>query len=85
MKYDYVILVKIAQSLEALRGSLFPLLEILRIDAKLPIITEVAQYEEFSMEDILRLVETDYRSYYQELCGSGLNAQTKTSIIFNVV
>ena len=48
MKYDYVILVKIAQSLEALRGSLFPLLEILRIDAKLPIITEVAQYEEFS-------------------------------------
>lgn len=61
------------------------LLEVLGIDAKLSIITELAQYEEFSMEDILRIVETDYRSYYQELCGYGFKAQTKPSIIFNVV
>lgn len=61
------------------------LLEVLGIDAKLSIITELAQYEEFSMEDILRIVETDYRSYYQELCGYGLKDQTKPSIIFNVI
>lgn len=60
-------------------------LEVLGIDAKLSIITELAQYEEFSMEDILRIVETDYRSYYQELCGYGLKAQTKPSIIFHVI
>ena len=62
---------------------LFP--KILGIDAKLALLTELIQFEEFSNEEILRIVETDYRSYFKELCGYDLITEPKHSIIFNVV
>lgn len=59
--------------------------EILGIDAKLSLIAELSQYEEFSIEDILRIVEKDYRTYYQELCGYGLKIDDRPSLMFNLV
>lgn len=62
---------------------LFP--EILGIDAKLTLLTELIQFDEFSNEEILRIVENDYRSYFKELCGYDLITEPKHSMIFNVV
>lgn len=46
--------------------------EVLGIDARLSLIAELIRYEDFSLEDILRIVEEDYRTYYKELCGYDL-------------
>jgi hypothetical protein len=59
--------------------------EVLGIDARLSLIAELIRYEDFSLEDILRIVEEDYRTYYKELCGYDLKTETPPSIIFNVV
>lgn len=59
--------------------------EILGIDAKLTLLTELIQFDEFSNEEILRIVENDYRSYFKELCGYDLITEPKHSMIFNVV
>lgn len=58
--------------------------ELLGIDAKLNLMLELIKYEEFSTEEILRIIENDYRSYFKELCGYDLRAQTPPSIIFQV-
>lgn len=59
--------------------------EVLGIDARLSLVTELIRYEDFSLEDILRIVEEDYRTYYKELCGYDLKTETTPSLIFNVV
>lgn len=58
--------------------------EILGIDAKLCLLVEFCQYDEFSSEEIIGIIENDYRSYHKELCGYSLNMEPTTSLIFNV-
>ncbi|WP_429967537.1 DUF7006 family protein [Enterococcus sp. AZ173] len=57
---------------------------ILGIDAKLSIVTELVHFEDFSSEEIIRMAETDYQTYFKELCGYDLSMETKHSMIFNV-
>lgn len=59
--------------------------EILGIDAKLTLLTELMPFEYFSNEEIIRIVENDYRDYFKELCGYDLKMKDKPSIIFQVV
>ncbi|WP_429947955.1 DUF7006 family protein [Enterococcus sp. DIV1297f] len=57
---------------------------ILGIDAKLSLVTELVHFEDFSSEEIIRMAETDYQTYFKELCGYDLSMETKHSMIFNV-
>jgi hypothetical protein len=59
--------------------------EILGIDAKLSLVTELVNIEDFSSEEIIRITETDYRTYFKELCGYDLSMETKHSMIFNLL
>jgi dimeric dUTPase (all-alpha-NTP-PPase superfamily) len=59
--------------------------EIIGIDAKLNLIVEMIKYEEFSNDDILRIVESDYRTYLKELCGFNFETPAKHSLVFNVI
>lgn len=61
---------------------IFP--EILGIDAKLMLLIELIGFEDFPTQEILRIVEEDYRFYFKELCGYDLSMETRPSIIFNV-
>ncbi|MBO1123627.1 hypothetical protein FQS88_17410 [Enterococcus casseliflavus] len=58
--------------------------EILGIDAKLMLLTELMPFEDFSNEEIIRIVENDYRDYFKELCGYDLKMKDKPSIIFHL-
>ncbi|MFP8918499.1 DUF7006 family protein [Enterococcus innesii] len=58
--------------------------EVLGIDAKLTLLEELIRFEDFSTEELIRIVETDYRTYFKELCGYDLKTKTKPSLIFNV-
>jgi hypothetical protein len=58
--------------------------EILGIDAKLSLVTELVNFEDFSDKQIIHMAETDYRTYFKELCGYDLSMETKHSMIFNV-
>lgn len=62
---------------------LFP--EILGIDARLAIVTELLKYDDFSTEELIRITETDYRYYLKELCGFDLSGETKPLMVFNVL
>ncbi|WP_419177253.1 DUF7006 family protein [Enterococcus mundtii] len=42
-------------------------------------------YSKLPIKEILRLVETDYCTYFKELCGNDLSSNNKYSIVFNVV
>lgn len=59
--------------------------EILGIDAKLNLITELMNFPDLSANDIIRIVENDYVYYFKELCGYDLNMETSHSIIFNIL
>lgn len=59
--------------------------KILGIDAKLSLVLELIRFEDFSEEDIIRITESDYMTYFKELCGYTLETETKLSIIFNVI
>lgn len=59
--------------------------EILGIDAKLGIVSELIVFDEFSNEVIIRMIETDYRTYFNELCGYDLSMDPKHSMIFNIL
>lgn len=61
---------------------IFP--EILGIDAKLTLMIELMPFEDLSNEEIIRIVENDYRDYFKELCGYDLKMETNPSIIFHV-
>lgn len=58
--------------------------QILGIDAKLSLVAELIRFDDFSEEDIIRISENDYTTYFKELCGYTLNTETKHSIVFNV-
>lgn len=58
---------------------------ILGIDAKIILTIELLSFEDFSSDEIIRIVENDYRSYFKELCGYDLSMDTKHSIVFNVL
>lgn len=58
--------------------------QILGIDAKLGLLVDLSRYEEFSDNDIIRIIESDYKNYFKELCGYDLSMETKNSIVFNV-
>ncbi|NMP59572.1 DUF7006 family protein [Enterococcus mundtii] len=61
--------------------------KILGVDAKLSLITELIRYDynKLPINEILRIVETDYRTYFKELCGNEQSTKNKYSMIFNVV
>lgn len=59
--------------------------KILGIDAKFVLITELIRFDEFPAGEIIRIVESDYRTYFKELCGYDLKTETKHSMVFNVV
>ena len=63
--------------------TLYP--KILGIDAKLVLVIELLSFKDFPDEEIIRIVETDYPSYFKELCGDDLSMQTKHSLVFNVL
>ena len=62
--------------------AVFP--KILGVDAKLALITELISFEDFSNEAIIDIVETDYRTYFKELCGYDLKTQPNPSMIFTI-
>ncbi|BAO08473.1 hypothetical protein EMQU_2916 (plasmid) [Enterococcus mundtii QU 25] len=59
--------------------------EILGIDAKLTLLTELIPFEDFSNEEIIRMVENDYQDYFKELCGYDLKTKDKPSMIFHLI
>lgn len=59
--------------------------EILGIDGKLTLLTELMPFEDFTNEEIIRIIENDYRDYFKELCGYDLKMKDKPSIVFHVV
>lgn len=61
--------------------------KILGIDAKLILMAELIGYDyaQLSIKEILKLVETDYRTYFKELCGNDLSVNNKYSMVFNVI
>lgn len=59
--------------------------EILGVDAKFMLLTELIPFEDFSNEEIIRIVENDYRDYFEELCGYDLEMKDQLSMIFHIV
>lgn len=59
--------------------------EILGVDAKLSLLTELMPIEDFSNKEIIRFVENDYQDYFKELCGYDLKMKDKPSMIFHLV
>lgn len=59
--------------------------EILGVDAKLMLLTELMSYDDLSNEDIIRIVENDYQNYFKDLCLYDLKMKGKPSIIFHVI
>ncbi|MFW8576817.1 DUF7006 family protein [Enterococcus entomosocium] len=57
---------------------------ILGIDAKLNLLVELIKFEELPSEEIIRIIENDYQSYFKELCGYDLSMETRYSLVFNV-
>ena len=59
--------------------------EIMGIDSNLVLLTELIQFEDFSNDSIIRIIENDYPNYYQELCGFNITTEAKPSLIFNIM
>ena len=59
---------------------------ILGIDAKLSLITELIRYDynKLPINEILRIVEIDYRTYFKELCWNNLSTHNYYSMVYNV-
>ena len=80
------------EQLDQLIGTVSPdnfwenLPRILGIDAKLSLITELIRYDykKLPINEILRIVETDYRTYFRELCGSDLSTNNYYSMVYNL-
>jgi len=60
---------------------------ILGIDAKLTLMAELICYEynKIPTDEILRIVEAEYRTYYKELCDNNLSTNNNFSMVWNVV
>lgn len=88
---DY--LVQQFEQLEQLISTISPenfwekLPRVLGIDAKLTLIAELIRYDynKLPIKEILRIVETDYRTYLKELCGNELSVEINNSLVFHVV
>lgn len=61
---------------------IFP--EILGIDAKLNLLVELSKFEDFSKDEIIRIIENDSKNYFKELCRYDLSTKTQSSMIFNI-
>ncbi|MFS1021085.1 hypothetical protein ACFC9N_17550 [Enterococcus casseliflavus] len=63
------------------------LTRILGIDAKLNLITKRIRYDynKLPVNEIIRIVETDYRMYFGELCGKNLSKNNHYSMVCNVL
>lgn len=59
--------------------------KIIGIDAKLCLVNELIELDDFSDEEIIRLIENDYKTYFKELSGHTLTEETKPSLFFNVL
>lgn len=59
--------------------------EILGVDAKLTLMSELIQFADLSNEEVIRIVEDDYTGYFSELCGYDKNSNTNPSIVFNIL
>lgn len=61
--------------------------KILGVDAKLMLVAELIGYDysKLPIKEVLRIVETDYRTYFKELCGNELSTKNKYSMVFNIV
>lgn len=59
--------------------------KILGLDAKMNLISELSNLEDFSANEIIRITENDYKTYFKELCGYDLSVEKKNSIVFTVV
>ncbi|MGG5311100.1 DUF7006 family protein [Enterococcus sp. DIV1304_2] len=64
---------------------------VLGIDAKLSLITELIHYDynKLPINEILRIVEKDYRTYFKELCGNNLSTNNLStnnyySMVYNL-
>lgn len=59
---------------------------ILGIDAKLTLMSELIRYDYniIPIKEIIRIIETDYRTYFKELCGNNLSTNNHYSMITNV-
>jgi len=44
----------------------------------------LCKIQEFSSNEIIRITENDYRTYFKELCGYNLSMKTENSMIFNI-
>lgn len=60
---------------------LFP--KIIGIDARLSLITELIKWNNFTDEEVIRIVETDYPNYFKELCGYNLSTDVTHSLFFH--
>ncbi|NBA62620.1 DUF7006 family protein [Enterococcus mundtii] len=60
---------------------------ILGIDAKLTLLAELISYDYniIPIKEMIRMVETDYRTYFKELCGNNLSTTNNYSMVCNVV
>ncbi|MBW9325014.1 hypothetical protein FG877_15930 [Enterococcus casseliflavus] len=64
--------------------------QLLAINAKLQILLDLYQFDlltlihdcEMTEEDILKMIQTDYKSYYRELLGYGINEVPRWGLIF---
>jgi len=59
--------------------------EILGIDAKLRLVTDLIDFVPVSDVELLRIVESDYLTHFKELCGYDRSKEPAHSMIFNVV
>ncbi|BAO08606.1 MULTISPECIES: DUF7006 family protein [Enterococcus] len=58
--------------------------KILGLDAKMNLVSELSRFDDFSADEIIRITENDYKTYFKELCGYDLSIEKKNSIIFKV-
>ncbi|WP_428839266.1 DUF7006 family protein, partial [Enterococcus thailandicus] len=60
---------------------------VLGIDSKLVLLREllvIVDDFDFDDEQVLKIVENDYRYYNKELCGYSINDSTNKSLIFKI-
>lgn len=58
--------------------------KILGLDAKMNLVLELSRFDDFSADEIIRITENDYKTYFKEICGYDLSVEKKNSIVFNV-
>jgi len=58
--------------------------KILGLDAKMNLVSELSRFDDFSADEIIRITENDYKTYFKEICGYDLSVEKKNSIVFNV-